>query len=126
MFIVGTNMRSALLVAGCSSHRMRRIYLLQLSYDHQVSNSNLESGGAVTNPSFYAVVANTSSTASLDVRVGYFGVCMAGVSEGNPSSWTCRPKAKDLAEQVLENQDPLNVLAVADNFRDQIILSVIM
>lgn len=105
---------------------MRGIYLLQLSYDHQVSNSTLDSGGAVTNPSFYSVVANTSSTASLVVRVGYFGVCMAGGSEGDPSSWTCRPKAKDIAEQVLESQDPLNVLAVGDNFRDQVIVSVIM
>lgn len=105
---------------------MRRIYLLQLSYNHQVSNSSQESGPAVTNPSFYTVVANTSSAASLAVRVGYFGVCMASGSEGNPSSWTCTPKAKDLAEQVLENQDPLNVLAVADNFRDQVIVSVIM
>ncbi|KAL4781144.1 Ca2+ regulator and membrane fusion protein Fig1-domain-containing protein [Aspergillus varians] len=117
----------SLLVAGCSSHRMRNIYLLELSYSHEPLSSSLERGSVSPNPSFYSLVANISSSGDLTVRVGYFGVCVATNRGGdNSSSWTCRPKATNLAEQVVATQDPLNLLAIGDNFRDQVIVSVII
>ncbi|KAL2802377.1 Ca2+ regulator and membrane fusion protein Fig1-domain-containing protein [Aspergillus granulosus] len=116
-----------MLFAGCSSHRMRNIYLLEVSYHHGQSDSSLEHGSAISNPAFYSLVANISSTTDLTVRVGYFGVCMATQEGENTSlSWSCRSKASDLAGQVTSLQDPLNILAIGDNFRDEIIVSVIV
>jgi hypothetical protein len=103
---------------------MRNIYLLELSYDR---NSSLTQGPGTSNPLFYSLVANLSSATDLTIRVGYFGVCMATHTEDDSSlSWSCRSKAKDLNGQVTALQDPLNLLAIGDNFQDEIILSVIL
>jgi hypothetical protein len=105
---------------------MRNIYLLELSYRERL-DSNLKKGAAVSNPSFYSLVANISSPADLTIRVGYFGVCIATHEGGNSFlSWNCCAKTADLVRQVDALQDPLNVLAIGDNFRDEVIASVIM
>jgi hypothetical protein len=106
---------------------MRNVYLLELSYHNEGWNSSLHNRELeVPNPSFYSVVANISSTGNLAVRVGYFGLCMATNTGGDSVSWTCRGKAKELVTLVEGVQDPLNILAIADNFRDQVIVSVVM
>ncbi|KAL3428632.1 Ca2+ regulator and membrane fusion protein Fig1-domain-containing protein [Aspergillus tetrazonus] len=114
-----------LLVAGCSSNRMRAIYILQLSYQHGHQGPSSDYGPSALNP-FYAMVSNLSSAGDLIVRVGYFGVCAATKSLDNTTDWTCRSKAGDLGAQISTIRDPLNVLVMADNFRDEIILSVII
>ncbi|GES61181.1 membrane fusion mating FIG1 protein [Aspergillus terreus] len=117
----------SILVAGCSSRPMRNIYLMELSYQNDGWNSSLHNRELeVPNPSFYSVVANISSTGNLAVRVGYFGLCMATNTGGDPVSWICRGKAKKLVGLVEGVQDPLNILAIADSFRDEVIVSVVI
>ncbi|KAL4803334.1 hypothetical protein BDV18DRAFT_162899 [Aspergillus unguis] len=112
----------SLLLASCSSHRMRSVYLLELSY-----NDNLEhKEPAAANPLFYSLVGNISSTGDLAVRIGYFGICIATTSGSDTGSWTCRANATDLVLLVQPSQDPLNLLAIADNFRDKVIVSAMM
>ncbi|KAL4768477.1 Ca2+ regulator and membrane fusion protein Fig1-domain-containing protein [Aspergillus nidulans var. acristatus] len=116
----------SLLVAGCSSNRMRAIYLLELSYQHDHREPSGEYGLSALNPPFYAMVSNLSSAGDLTVRVGYFGVCAATISSDNTTDWACRSTAGGLGAQISTIRDPLNILAIADNFRDEIILSVII
>ncbi|KAL4733600.1 hypothetical protein BDV11DRAFT_78830 [Aspergillus similis] len=116
----------SLLVAGCSSNWMRAIYILELSYQHDHRGPSGDYGPSTLNPSFYAMVSNLSSAGDLTVRVGYFGVCAATKSPDNTTDWACRSTAGDLGAQISTIRDPLNVLAIADNFQDEIILSVIM
>ncbi|KAL3429989.1 Ca2+ regulator and membrane fusion protein Fig1-domain-containing protein [Aspergillus tetrazonus] len=78
-----THLDSALLVAGCSLHRMCAIYILQLSYQHGHRGASGDYGPSALNPSFYAMVSNLSSAGDLTVRVGYFGVCAATKSPDN-------------------------------------------
>ncbi|RDW89943.1 Fig1 domain-containing protein [Aspergillus mulundensis] len=115
----------SLVVAGCSSQSMHNIYILELSYV-QSTNSSMRSGEEVSSPSFYSLVANVSSTGDLVARVGYFGICMATNVDGQLTGWICQSSAKTLAVVINASNDPLNVLAVADNFRDQVIVSMMI
>ncbi|KAL4909621.1 Ca2+ regulator and membrane fusion protein Fig1-domain-containing protein [Aspergillus multicolor] len=115
----------SLVVAGCSSQAMHDIYLLELSYVHPPVSS-MGNGEEITSPSFYSLVANVSSTGHLAARVGYFGICMARNTDGQLTGWLCQSSVKILTAAINASNDPLNVLAIADNFRDQVILSMMI
>ncbi|KAL5048428.1 hypothetical protein BDW71DRAFT_205545 [Aspergillus fruticulosus] len=69
---------------------------------------------------------DVSSTGNLEVRVGYFGFCVTSTSINSDEGWICERKAGDLARRIDADWDPLNLLAIADNFKDEVILSVII
>ncbi|KAK2768254.1 hypothetical protein FQN54_000106 [Arachnomyces sp. PD_36] len=112
--------RKAILVAGCSSQGLRNVYLLSLSY-HKSSETQSQPSSQL-NPSFFADVANTSSSASLEVRVGYFGLCASLEGQG----WTCATDSNSLTENLNATHDPLNLIWVADRFQNQVFLSALI
>ncbi|RDW74613.1 Fig1 domain-containing protein [Aspergillus mulundensis] len=114
----------SLMIAGCSSHLMRDVYILAFSY--RAENGDIAIPNAVVNPSLYDLVANVSSTGVLEVRVGYFGFCIASASRDAVGGWVCKRDATVLASRIDTAIDPLNLLAIAANFKDEVILSVIM
>lgn len=67
-------------------------------------------------------IANIVGSAHLETRVGYFGICV------NPDggSWLCSNNATALANEVSIDQDPLNLIWLASQFKDMIVFPYLM
>lgn len=67
-------------------------------------------------------IANIVGRAQLEVRVGYFGICV------NPDggAFLCSNNASSLASQISVDQDPLNLIWVASTFKDSIVFPYLM
>jgi len=112
--------RPALLLAGCSSSSpgipgIFLISLYYLPYPPVFDTAQVDPG--VTN-----AIANIVGRAQLEVRVGYFGICV------NPDggSFLCSNNASALAAQVSVDHDPLNLIWVASTFKDAIVFPYLM
>ena len=67
-------------------------------------------------------ISNIVGNARLQARVGYFGICI------NPDggSWLCSNNATSLANEISVDQDPLNLIWVAETFQDNIVFPYLM
>ncbi|KZZ92164.1 Membrane fusion mating protein FIG1 [Moelleriella libera RCEF 2490] len=105
----------SLLLAGCSSSSplIPDIFLLSLYYQ----KSQPIPDTAQVDYAGFAAIANIAGGASLQARVGYFGICV------NPDggSWLCSNNATALAKEVAVDQDPLNLIWLAGQFKDMIV-----
>ena len=115
-----TNTPIALLLAGCSSSSplIPDIFLLSLYY---------ESYQAIPDTSqvhydVHTALSNIVDGARLQARVGYFGICV------NPDggSWLCSNNATTLANEISVDQDPLNLVWLAAQFKDMIVFPYLM
>lgn len=70
----------------------------------------------------HSAIENIAGDASLQARVGYFGICI------NPDggSWLCSNNATALAKEVDVDQDPLNLIWLAAQFKDMIVFPYLM
>ena len=110
----------ALLLAGCSSSSplIPGIFLLSLYYkDYEAVPDT-----AQVNYNVHTAIANIAGDAHLQARVGYFGICI------NPDggSWLCSNNATSLANEVAVDQDPLNLIWLAAQFKDMIVFPYLM
>ncbi|TGZ79612.1 membrane fusion mating protein FIG1 [Ascodesmis nigricans] len=105
----------SLLLAGCSSSSVLipSIFLINLWYD----NTSPEYDPAQVDPSVTRAIGNIVGAAELEARVGYFGICI----NTDGGSWLCSANASSLATQINPEQDPLNLIWVADTFRASIV-----
>ena len=73
-------------------------------------------------PGVTAAIANIVGTSALEVRVGYFGVCV------NPDggSFLCSNNVTLLAEQINIDQDPLNLIWVAETFKNSVVFPYLL
>ncbi|KAH8880337.1 membrane fusion mating protein FIG1 [Thozetella sp. PMI_491] len=105
----------SLLLAGCSSSSplIPDIFLLSLYYQHYVAVPDT----AQVDYPVSAAISNIVAGARLQARVGYFGICV------NPDggSWLCSNNATALAGQIPTDQDPLNLVWLASQFKDMIV-----
>ncbi|KAJ9143210.1 Membrane fusion mating protein FIG1 [Coniochaeta hoffmannii] len=105
----------SLLLAGCSSSSplMPDIFLLSIYYEHYVAVPDT----AQVDYNVNTAIANIAGNARLQARVGYFGICV------NPDggSWLCSNNATSLVTQVSVDQDPLNLIWLASQFKDMIV-----
>lgn len=105
----------SLLLAGCSSSSptIPNIFLISLYYKSYPPNF----APSQVDPGVTTAIANIVGQAQLEVRVGYFGICV------NPDggSFLCSNNATALATQVSVDQDPLNLIWVASTFKDSIV-----
>ncbi|KAK9434024.1 Ca2+ regulator and membrane fusion protein Fig1-domain-containing protein [Lipomyces doorenjongii] len=112
----------SLLLAGCSSSFsvMPRIYLLNIGYNggtvYQVN------GATVVNPEASVVLGNIVGQTRLEVRIGYFALCL----RSSPGAWLCSQNATSLAENLYAYQDPINLLHVAQTFREKIVFPYLL
>jgi hypothetical protein len=60
--------------------------------------------------------------AMLEVRVGYFGVCVT--QDG--TSFLCSNNATALAQNINIDQDPLNLIWVAQTFKDAVVFPYLL
>lgn len=67
-------------------------------------------------------IANIVGGAHLECRVGFFGICI------NPDggSWLCSNNATALANEISVDQDPLNLVWLASQFKDMIVFPYLM
>jgi len=110
----------SLLLAGCSSSSplIPSIFLINLWYDKTAP----EFDPAQVDPGATRAIGNIVGDAALEARVGYFGICI------NPDagSWLCSANASSLAAQVSVDQDPLNLIWVAQTFRESIVFPYLL
>lgn len=105
----------SLLLAGCSSSSplIPDIFLLSLYYKSYTATPNT----AQVDYNVHTAIENIAGDAHLAARVGYFGICV------NPDggSWLCSNNATALAKEVSVDQDPLNLIWLAAQFKDMIV-----
>lgn len=110
----------SLLLAGCSSSSVLipSIFLINLWYDKKAPIYDT----AQANPSESRQIGNIAGNAQLEARVGYFGICV------NPdgTSWLCSANASSLAAQIPSDQDPLNLVWVAETFSESIVFPYLL
>lgn len=115
-----TSIPTALLLAGCSSSSplIPDIFLLSLYYQHYTATPDT----AQVDYNVNTAISNIVRTAHLQARVGYFGICV------NPDggSWLCSNNATALANEVSVDQDPLNLIWLASQFKDMIVFPYLM
>jgi hypothetical protein len=70
----------------------------------------------------HTAISNIVGQAKLAARVGYFGICI------NPDggAWLCSNNATALANEVSVDQDPLNLIWLASQFKDMIVFPYLM
>ena len=118
-----TDSTTALLLAGCSSSSplIPSIYLISFYYP---LGGYLPTFSPVqVNPGVYAnQIAQIVGDTCLEVRVGYFGLCVTA----DGTSWLCSNNATLLALQIEPQQDPLNLLYVASTFKDLVVFPYLL
>ncbi|KAK8156547.1 Ca2+ regulator and membrane fusion protein Fig1-domain-containing protein [Phyllosticta citrichinensis] len=110
----------SLLLAGCSSTSplIPGIFLISIYYKSYTPTYD----PAQVDPGVTAAIANIVGHAVLEVRVGYFGICV----NPNGGDFLCSNNATALAEQVNVDQDPLNLIWVAQTFKDSIVFPYLL
>lgn len=68
-----------------------------------------------------SAISTIVGNAMLEVRVGYFGICV-----NSDGAFLCSNNATSLAAQVTVDQDPLNLIWVANTFKDQIVFPYLL
>ena len=115
-----TSFPAALLLAGCSSSSplIPDIFLLSLYYKSYEAVPDT----AQVDYNVHTAIENIAGNAQLQARVGYFGICV------NPDggSWLCSNNATALAKEVSVDQDPLNLIWLASQFKDMIVFPYLM
>ncbi|KAH6889255.1 Ca2+ regulator and membrane fusion protein Fig1-domain-containing protein [Thelonectria olida] len=116
LFAVITVLLSLLLAACTSSNSfLRGIYILSFSYRtaSQTSSGANDTISAVFNDQ------RNETTNIVEVRVGYFGICVMT----NMGSWICDTQSSNLARAVraANQSDPLNLLWIGNRFQSEAI-----
>ena len=73
-------------------------------------------------PGVTSAIANIVGHAQLEVRVGYFGICVTPDGGG----FLCSNNATALAEQVNIDQDPLNLIWIANTFKNAVVFPYLL
>ncbi|CAI4219810.1 unnamed protein product [Parascedosporium putredinis] len=113
-----------ILLAGCTTHGLSKVYLLSLSYA-DTGAATTQNNNHVSPNTIDAFMNLTENVSGLEVRASYFGFCLTF----NSSASTCSNSIDNLAstvQQRADGQDPLNLLWTAKQFRDATIFSGLM
>ncbi|KAI5361123.1 Putative Cell fusion protein Dni1/Fig1 [Septoria linicola] len=111
----------SLLLAGCSSSSpaIPSIFLITFYYESYTPTYD----PTQVNPAVTNAIANLVGDAGLEVRVGYFGIC---VNQDSGDSFLCSNNATLLAEQISIDQDPLNLIWVANTFKNSVVFPYLL
>ncbi|PGH16580.1 hypothetical protein AJ79_01686 [Helicocarpus griseus UAMH5409] len=105
----------SLLLAGCSSSSpsIPSIFLISLFYETYPPFIS----SAIANPGVNTAMANIVGNAQIEVRVGYFGICV----QSSGGAFMCNQNATALAGTMTGDEDPLNLIWVASTFKDAVV-----
>lgn len=76
---------------------------------------------AQNNPAVFQQISSIVGNAQLEVRVGYFGICV-----NNGGDWLCSNNATALAQSYTIEADPLNLIWVAKTFKDAVVFPYLL
>ncbi|KAH7381341.1 Ca2+ regulator and membrane fusion protein Fig1-domain-containing protein [Phaeosphaeria sp. MPI-PUGE-AT-0046c] len=116
----------SIILAGCSSYSepaltlyyqnqtMTNIYLFGLSYVNTTSTEL-----STPRKTHFDLLNNLKGSSRLEVRAGYFGICVRqqGVL------WLCSSDTDALSQQIGSQNDPLDLIGAASDFKDGVIFS---
>ncbi|EGP83565.1 unnamed protein product [Zymoseptoria tritici ST99CH_1E4] len=110
----------SLLLAGCSSSSplIPGIFLISFYYEMYTPRYD----PTQVNPGVTAAITNIVGGASLEVRVGYFGLCI----QPDDGSFLCSNNATLLAQQISIDADPLNLIWVANTFKNSVVFPYLL
>ena len=74
------------------------------------------------NPSLPQQIADIVGDTCIEVRVGYFGICVRPDS----GSYLCSNNATLLALQIEPQQDPLNLIYVGSTFKNLVVFPYLL
>lgn len=105
----------AIMLAGCSSYSsMTNIYVLGFSYINSTPSDLSPIGRNLSQ-----TLSGMKGSAQLEVRTGYFGMCV----RQRGIVWLCSSDANGLAQQFGPDNDPLDLIGTAARFKDDVIFS---
>ncbi|EGD86366.1 hypothetical protein H112_07299 [Trichophyton rubrum D6] len=115
LFVAVSILLLSLLLAGCSSSspQIPSIFLISMFYDKYPPVMST----AQADPGLSSTISNIVGGAHLEVRVGYFGICI----QRNGGGFLCNQNATILAESLGVESDPLNLIWVASTFKDAVV-----
>ena len=118
--LILTHTLAALLLAGCSSSSplIPGIFLISFYYQSYVPLFN----PTQVDPGVSAAIANIVGQTQMEVRVGYFGMCL----NADGGSFLCSNNATALAQLINVDQDPLNLIWVAETFKNEVVFPYLM
>jgi hypothetical protein len=109
---------TAIVLAGCSSYSsMTNVYVLGLSYTNSTP-ANLDPAQKILS----TTLSDLKGSSELEVRAGYFGMCV----RQRGIVWLCSSDHRGLAEQIGPENDPLNLIGAAAKFKDDVLFSGIL
>ncbi|KAK9459963.1 Ca2+ regulator and membrane fusion protein Fig1-domain-containing protein [Lipomyces oligophaga] len=126
LLLIASIVFNSLLLAGCSaqsSNVLKNIYLLRIGYNDGVVYSS--SDASIVNSDISLALASLVGDSSMQIRIGYFGICMTE-STSSSSSWTCSSNATYLAELLTSDEDSLNLMHLASSFRHAIVFPYLL
>lgn len=94
---------------------MTGIYILSLAY----GNSTTFTVAGLANTNLSSILNSTKGSASLEVRVGYFGMC----ANENGAFWLCSSESKAMLAEFGTDSDPLNIIWLAQQFQSSVLFS---
>lgn len=111
-----------LVLSGCTTNAasIKGIYLISLSY--QKTPISTSDGSALVNTNLTETFAVLANNTLLEVRAGYFGICVLG---GN-DLWLCGSDTTKIAKQHQPQQDPLNLIWAVTRFKNGIVFDGLM
>lgn len=111
-------MTIAILLSGCSSSTaaIRNTYIVSFKYSPEQNHTT-------ENSDFRKVLATFVGQAQLEVRVGYFGLC---VSDLRIVGWTCSNNVHDLKNSFNDTTGPLDLINNGSHFKDDIVFPYLM
>ncbi|OJD14422.1 hypothetical protein AJ78_05223 [Emergomyces pasteurianus Ep9510] len=115
VFIALSVILLSLLLAGCSSSspQIPTIFLISLFYEKYTPVFD----SAIVAPSVNTAMTNIVGGAQVEVRVGYFGICI----QPTGGAFICNSNATALADILQSEDDPLNLVWVAATFKDAVV-----
>jgi Ca2+ regulator and membrane fusion protein Fig1 len=115
----------ALLLAGCTSAAsiFPSIYLISLAYNP--GSRPPENTTSLSNEALAALLRNISADASLEVRSGFFKICVLSRAPTR-NNWGCSSNSTELSAKYGVVEDPLNLISLSANFQTQIVFYGLM
>ncbi|KAF7122253.1 hypothetical protein CNMCM5793_000210 [Aspergillus hiratsukae] len=119
--------RLTILLAGCtSSNGLSNVYLISLEYRN--GSTSIPSDPVLVNPGIADKVYNVShaNSAIREVRAGYMGLCLtlsngARLCSGSAAALASMVKAEGVQGNDTATADPLNLIWIANNFKEKIV-----
>ena len=93
---------------------MTNVYILGLSY-----TNTMPSDLAPAQKAMFDTLNSLKGSAQLEVRVGYFGMCV----RQRGILWLCSSDSNGLAQQIGPENDPLDLIGAASSFKDDVLFS---